>query len=171
MIKKYSLIIIILSSLLQGCATPYQSMGLTGGFKNMRLSENTYQVTFSGNAYTSPMTVAEYTLRRCAELTEQNGYKYFVILVAKGFDRTSAFTTPTYINSTGDGDVNVDYNGFGNYSGNYTSNYQTTISPGYTRIINKYSAMVIMKMLHYKDQHYRTFNADIVLSNYAANNG
>lgn len=64
---------------LSACVTKYQPAGLTGGYSEMQLNNNAYQVHFSGNGYTSSNTVKAYLLRRCAELTIEKGYKYFII--------------------------------------------------------------------------------------------
>ena len=69
--------IILLVFFLSGCITPYQKMGLGGGYSDMALSEDTYKVTFRGNSDTSQEYVQNMLLRRCAEITIQNGYKYF----------------------------------------------------------------------------------------------
>jgi hypothetical protein len=60
--------------------TPYQPKGFSGGFKEKKVSENTYEVTFAGNIYIKAEKERFYTLVRCAELAVQNGKRYFVIL-------------------------------------------------------------------------------------------
>jgi hypothetical protein len=68
---------------LTSCATSYQPLSFTGGYSDQRLDNNTAQVSFRGNAYTAPETVHSYLLRRCAEVTLQNGYNYFVLIDAE----------------------------------------------------------------------------------------
>lgn len=63
-----------------GCATKYQPVAYTGGYSETRLSENVFNVTFEGNAYTNREKSTDFTLLRSAELTLQNGYKYFTII-------------------------------------------------------------------------------------------
>src|SRR5579862_8956 len=65
--------------LLAGCATAYQPDGISGGYSDKRLSDNTAQVSFRGNLLNTPATLHSYLLRRCAEVTRQNGYDYFVL--------------------------------------------------------------------------------------------
>jgi hypothetical protein len=78
-----ALIALSASCLLTNCATSYQPLSFTGGYSDQRLDSNTAQVSFRGNGYTAPETVHSYLLRRCAEVTLQNGYNYFVLVDAE----------------------------------------------------------------------------------------
>lgn len=64
---------------LAGCATPYQRDGLRGGYNEVQLDRNVFRVSFQGNAYTAPRKVTDYILLRSAELTLENGFKYFQV--------------------------------------------------------------------------------------------
>src|SRR5208282_1271765 len=66
--------------LLMSCATPYQPVNLFGGYREEQLAPDIYRVAFFGNGYTNGQTAAEYAIHRCAELTQQRGYRYFGIL-------------------------------------------------------------------------------------------
>ena len=66
---------------LWNCATPYQPQGLLGGYSSEALGNEILDVRFHGNQHTDPDQVHKYLLYRCAELTLENNYKYFVILV------------------------------------------------------------------------------------------
>jgi hypothetical protein len=66
--------------LLSSCATAYQPDGLSGGYANQRLSANTELVSFRGNRFNSPETLHSYLLRRCADVTLQNGYSHFELV-------------------------------------------------------------------------------------------
>src|SRR5580693_4863126 len=66
--------------LLAGCATAYQPNGVSGGYTDQVRSSNTAQVSFRGNGLTPPETVHSYILRRCAEVTLEDGYSYFVLV-------------------------------------------------------------------------------------------
>jgi hypothetical protein len=66
------------TSILAGCATPYQPRGTTGGFTDKRLGPDLYAVEFRGNGNTSSDLVLDMYLYRCAELTLQNGFDVFV---------------------------------------------------------------------------------------------
>lgn len=79
-----ALMIILIS-----CATQYRASYWKGGYSEQQLSETGYKVTFSGNGYTSSTRVANYLLLRCAELTLQNGYEYFLIVGNSGNKNTS----------------------------------------------------------------------------------
>jgi hypothetical protein len=83
--------------LLSGCATAYQPDGISGGYSDRRLSDNTAQVTFRGNRFDTPEMLHSYLLRRCADVTLQNGYEYFV-LAGSGAPNEQ----PTYINDQKD---------------------------------------------------------------------
>jgi hypothetical protein len=65
--------------LLAGCATAYQPDGIAGGYSEQRLDGNTAQVSFRGNRFNSPEMLQSYLLRRCADITLENGYNYFVV--------------------------------------------------------------------------------------------
>lgn len=70
--------VIAIATIAGGCATAYQSSGFTGGYKDAKLDENTYRVSFQGNGMTSRETVEIYGLYRCAELTVERGFDYFI---------------------------------------------------------------------------------------------
>lgn len=93
---------VVATTMLVGCVTPYQSHGATGGYKDRQIDDQTLHVEFSGNGYTSRDTVHKYFMYRCAELTQQHGFKYFMVIPpalsgslpstnnfvsSKGFDR------------------------------------------------------------------------------------
>lgn len=80
--------------LFAGCATTYQQNGLTGGYSETQLDENLFNVTFKGNGYTSKERANDFTLLRCAELTIENGFKFFTIVTAQDNTQTHSRTTP-----------------------------------------------------------------------------
>ena len=70
----------MLAVLLCACATAYQSNdNFTGGYEEMQLGENIYQVRFEGNGNTKADRASSFLLRRCAELTLENGQRYFAL--------------------------------------------------------------------------------------------
>jgi len=69
---------------LAGCATAYQPDGVSGGYADRRLNYNTAQVSFRGNWFTTTEALHYYLLRRCADVTLQNGYNYFVLVNNEG---------------------------------------------------------------------------------------
>jgi len=65
---------------LAGCATGYHRAGFTGGYKDSKITSDTFQVSFQGNAWISAQKARNYLLYRCAEVTLENGFDYFRIL-------------------------------------------------------------------------------------------
>jgi hypothetical protein len=65
--------------LLTSCATAYQPDGIAGGYSDQRMDGNTTQVSFRGNRFNSPEMLQSYLLRRCADITLENGYNHFVL--------------------------------------------------------------------------------------------
>lgn len=61
-------IVLFAGILLAGCATPYQSTGLAGGFEDVDLGGGRYKVTFVGNGYTSDNKAIDYARQRSSEL-------------------------------------------------------------------------------------------------------
>jgi hypothetical protein len=77
----------VLFSLLAGCAsiaTPYQAdLGenpVAGGYIEERLAEGRYDVTFSATPHTPSRAIERYLLRRCAELTLEEGFDWFRVV-------------------------------------------------------------------------------------------
>lgn len=68
---------------LAACTTvaPYHPAITLGGsgFSDEKLDETHYVVTFQGDSRTSRHEVEDYLLFRAAELTDDNGYDYFVV--------------------------------------------------------------------------------------------
>ena len=65
---------------LVNCSTPYQPKGMLGGYTEEKIMTNMYKVEFKGNQHTKPELTQKYLLYRCAELTQENGFKYFAIV-------------------------------------------------------------------------------------------
>ena len=65
-----------------GCVsvTPYQERSWTGGYYQREVAPDTFSITFDGNNNVKRDTVHSYLLYRCAELTVERGYDYFVLL-------------------------------------------------------------------------------------------
>jgi hypothetical protein len=82
-------VIVALMAVLSGCETLYQPEddygGLPhGGYVDERIDANTVVVSFSGNARTPQRTIETYLLYRCAQVTLENGYNYFIIISTTG---------------------------------------------------------------------------------------
>lgn len=101
--------------LLAGCMTetPYRPATGSGfnrtGYSERQVENNRFLVTFAGNTVTDRDTVERYLLFRAAQLTQQNGYDYF-IMVQRDTDRQAR----TYSTGAGFGGP---YGGWGGYWG------------------------------------------------------
>jgi len=167
---RYRVVVTVIgaSIILSSCATPYQPEGLTGGYKDFEINKNTYQVLFRGNGWTSASVVRRYVLRRAAELTLQNHYKYFLVLNGHTGEKDSAIQTPTTINSYSNDSYNGNIYG-GNYSGYGYSNSYATINPGSTYEIKKYRTSATIRMLHSNKGYLNALDPKIILRNFKEN--
>jgi hypothetical protein len=114
---KQWIILVIIIFILSGCATKYQSIGITGGYTETRLGNNIFAVSFKGNGFTSRERTKDFTLLRSAELTLKNGYKYFIIKSSENYTRHSTYTTPTHTNINGNVYGNTFYGSTTTYGG------------------------------------------------------
>lgn len=101
-------ILIVASLLVFGCgATAYQPYSLTGGYSDKKLSEDEFIIAFNGNIRTDEDRAIHFTMLRAAEITLNNGYKYFVIeqgtfkLLSNERHIDGTAYSPAYINSAG----------------------------------------------------------------------
>lgn len=161
-LKKISALPLIVL-LLNSCATGYHAEGFSGGYNQLRLSEDEYLVGFSGNAYTGMGKVHTFVMRRAAELTKEKGYKYFVVLNRSDQVDQSSYRTPITSSSTSNYNLSAHGYGYGSNSNLY-GNTNTTISGGDVIVYNRPSARVKIRM--YKNQVAKSINADIFLSNF-----
>lgn len=96
--------LLLLISSITGC-TGYGSGGTyanipTSGYYDTRINSNTAMVTYDGSMFSNPSRIHNYLLYRCAQVTINNGYDYFII--------TSESTSPVNVNTTS----KVSYNGY-----------------------------------------------------------
>lgn len=89
-----------LALLLTGCATQYQKKGFTGGFSETQMSENVFRVYFRGNGYTRDERAEDFTLLRSAELAQEHGFQYFIVVDENSTASFAAVTTPTQTYTT-----------------------------------------------------------------------
>lgn len=157
--KKKFAVTLILPLLLFGCVTPYQQKGFMGGYSDTQLDSNTVRVSFYGNAFTSRENVENNMLRRCAEVTIQRGYDYFIII--------SGYTTPTYGSYTSPGTyqqyTNTNVNVIGN-TGYASSTTYGTYQPGQTINFRKFESTVVIKMFN-GEKPFSAYNAREILGN------
>jgi len=123
---------LLLVAALFGCATPYQSMGFAGGYYSSPLSENTYEVHFSGNGWTSLATVQSYAAHRAEELCSEKGFTDYEIL--SGQHTTAQTSSGGGTTCTTSGTVN---------SNSY--NAETSCAPKKVTTINKHDAYVTVR--------------------------
>lgn len=151
--KIIKITLLIIFFIISGCATSYKGNGFSGGYSETQLDENIFKVTFRGNGYTRSERAADLAMLRCAELTLQNGFSYFVIIDADSYVRNSTYTTPTTTNTTA--------SAYG--SGNYAyGNAQSTTYGGQTYNISKPSATNVIFMLNERPQEVFAYSAKFV---------
>lgn len=92
--KRFILTTGLLTLLLAGCATSYHQKGFFGdGYSDYRVNQDKFAVTFRGNEFTDSEDVRRFALVRAAELTLQNGFRYFKILSEKDVSRQAVETS------------------------------------------------------------------------------
>ena len=152
----------VLSSacLLVGCATGYHSDGFGGGFTDLRLSTNIWQITCRGNAYASAQRIQDFTLLRAAELALDHNYNCFELLDAARFTErdTMQLTSPSATTTTkGNLDLRNTYDR--NYSGSWNSTSTTTYSPGSSIPISRAHAGIVIRAYRADDPGQCTYDA------------
>jgi uncharacterized protein YceK len=85
----------VLVTALTGCATAYQKESFSGGYSETQLAEYVFKVSFSGNGYTGRERAADMALLRSAELTLENGFRYFAVVDERSSSSYGTYTTPT----------------------------------------------------------------------------
>lgn len=86
--------IAVVAALANGCATGYQPAGATGGYSERQINARSWEISASGNGYTSPAAVREMSLRRASEIALWTGYPFFVVNAANSDASYSAWSTP-----------------------------------------------------------------------------
>lgn len=92
-ISQRKTISILSLAILLGCATPYKKLGKRGGYKDEKINDHVYRVSFIGNTRTSDDVVYKYFLRRCAELTLENNFSFFIIIDTEDKSKTTVVTS------------------------------------------------------------------------------
>lgn len=115
----------------------------------MKLGDGLYEVTFNGNGYTSANTVRNGLLRRCAELTFENEYDYFV------FVDQEANSSTTDLGTTHNGNFTKNYYGGVNYQGN-----------SYKNSVTRHSRTAVIKMFRKGQQPPVAYEVESVLNNF-----
>lgn len=90
-----------------GCASSYQPDDhFTGGYSETQLTENIFNVAFNGNGFTSQQQASDFALLRSAEITINNGYKYFIISKVDNYINTSISGNKDQIGSSSEPKIN-----------------------------------------------------------------
>ena len=108
---------------------------------------------FNGNGFTAGTRVLSMAALRCAEVTLEHGYRYFVATEVVDTSSQASFTTPGYANTYGNAYAHGNAHVYGNsIYGNttVTRNATTTFMPPQTRTINRPGLMVAIKMSNNK---------------------
>ena len=147
--RKLLIINFVLILGLCGCATTYQKDGFTGGYSDMKLGKDLFQISFRGNGYTGSGRVQNFFLRRCAELTIEQGYEYFA------FVNQEAEASQTNLGTTYNGNVSQ------NYAGGYT--YSGTAN---TTTVNKHKRTGVIKLFKEGSQPSVAYDAKEVIKNF-----
>lgn len=141
---------LLMVGLLAGCASPYQSHGLGGGYDDIALAPNIYRVSFRGNGYTSMERAKDYALLRAAEVTLSNGYRFFIVTTDESYAKKMSVYIPgeTKTNYSGTATGNVYRNG--SFNANIYGNSTTYTTPGYKFDITKPKA--VFMVVAFKDE-------------------
>ena len=72
---------LLLPIFLSACAVKYHAAeeGVSG-FRDLQVDKNIYYVEYTEGARTSWEQIHQFTLKRCAEITKEKGYKYFDVI-------------------------------------------------------------------------------------------
>lgn len=144
------LITVAVTSLICGCATPYQSTKFMGGYSDTQLAQDMFRVYFRGNVYTSMERAQDFALLHAAELAKQHGFAYFAVIDESSSTSVHAYTTPGQAYSSGSA---TSSGGLTTYSG------QTTYYPPGTYLMYKPQAGLLIKCFTEKPEGIYTFDA------------
>lgn len=65
--------------LFAGCATPYQATGFEGGFTEVAMADDVFEIGFNGNTRVDAKALEQSLLRRAAEAARAHGFTHFVV--------------------------------------------------------------------------------------------
>lgn len=133
-----------------GCATPYQSKSLRGGYSDTQLAPDVFRVYFRGNAYTAMERAQDFALLHAAELAQSHGFSYFAVVDENSSTSAHTFTTPGQSYTSGSGMAT---------GGLVTYSERTTYYPSQTYIFHKPRTGLLIKCFTEKPEHIYTFDA------------
>ncbi|MDX8385367.1 MAG: hypothetical protein R8M11_02490 [Gallionella sp.] len=102
---KITYFLILVAILISGCSS-YQQKGTIfnqSGFSEERMGNNVFRITYEGNDKNSDEEVSDFNLLRSAEVTLENGFKYFVILKTTDNSSDESFGSTPSLSSTSAG--------------------------------------------------------------------
>ncbi len=145
MIRKLSLLLLISFPLIS-CSTGYMPAQTYGGFyvngySDARTNANTAIVRYDGNRFMDPEKMRGYLLYRCAEVTIQNGYDYFIITSTNGsavnvhpISRDKVYQTTIHPKGSSVGYRSTQYRGYQYTSSSVPDNDPTNQTPNYAEV-------------------------------------
>lgn len=157
--------ILAIGLLAGGCATPYQSNSLTGGFKDMRLAPDVFRITFRGNAYTPAERAQDFAMLRAAELCLGNGFHHFALLDTSQTATPWVISTPSTSTTTGYASGETTGTLYGNQFKGYTylsGHSTTTYTPGQTFVFFKPTSGLMIRGFVEKPADIPVFDAAFI---------
>jgi len=146
--------------------TSYVPLDKAGGYSETQLTEDRWRVNFHGNAHTPRERVWDFCMLRCAEVTRDAGYHYF-LMTEIGADDSVASRTSTssgYTQGRSTGSVNVYPTYQGGASGSYSGTYKGYTTPPVTTTSTHVSPglWMIIKCLHEEPPTKDAYDAEII---------
>ena len=81
MFKLRLILALIAMSFLSACAATYHAEESgSSGYRDLKVDKGIYYVEYTESSNRSWDTIHRFALKRCAEITKENGYKYFDVL-------------------------------------------------------------------------------------------
>lgn len=141
--KKFAFVLVSLA-LISGCASPYKSIGIGGGYDETMLSPNMFRVSFRGNGYTSMERAKDYALLRSSDIAINYGFSHFIITEDESYAKRMSVYVPGNTTVSYKGTSNAQYQGSGSYKIATRGTAVSSTSPGYSYDITKPKAVFIV---------------------------
>lgn len=135
--------------LLSGCiaATEAVISNHDDGMHQTQLNQYTYLLSYKGHSWNNPEEEKRILLTKAAEITQQNGYKYFTVI--------GSGTNSTYQQYTSPGTATYNDYGYG---------VQEQIRPGQTYNINRSITSMTFQIIPHPKNISNLLDASIILS-------
>jgi hypothetical protein len=122
---------------LASCATGYQPESISGGFSDHMTAPDEAVITYHGNDYTSAERVITLTFLRCADVTLEHGYRYFIGVSMVDLSSNSPFAP------SGSASITDNATEYGNYA---AINATPSVAPSQSLRIYKPAVSIRIKM-------------------------